>query len=56
MTLFLLLLLLAVALGIAGVSVSGLSYLLVLGGIVLVVDLVLLGARWGRGRRRNVIR
>jgi asparagine N-glycosylation enzyme membrane subunit Stt3 len=56
MSLFLLLLLLAVALGITGVAVSGLSYLLVLGVIVLVADLLLLGVRLGRGRGKRVTR
>ncbi|MEU3184059.1 hypothetical protein ABZ707_07580 [Streptomyces sp. NPDC006923] len=51
MTTFLLLLLLAVALGITGMTLSGLSFLLVVAVIVLIADLVILGARWGRGRR-----
>ncbi|WP_198533462.1 MULTISPECIES: hypothetical protein [unclassified Streptomyces] len=56
MALFLLLLLIAVALGIIGVAGSGLSYLLAIGVIVFVLDLVLLGARWGARRGRRVTR
>lgn len=50
MSLFLLLLLVAVILGAIGLAVKGLIYLLVIGVIVLVVDFVLLGARLGRRR------
>lgn len=51
MALFLLLLLVAVALGIIGVAAKGLFYLLIIGIVLLVVDLVGLGWRGGRRRR-----
>lgn len=51
MVLFLLLIIAAVALGIIGVVVKGLLYLLIIGIVVFLADLVLLGAR-SRGRRR----
>jgi hypothetical protein len=52
MALFLLLLVVAIVLGIIGVVAKGLFYLLVIGVVVLVADLVLLGLRLGRRRRR----
>lgn len=52
MALFLLIVLLAVALGIIGVVVKGLIYLLVIGIVVFLVDFVFLGARL-RGRARR---
>jgi membrane protein implicated in regulation of membrane protease activity len=52
MVLFLLLVIAAIALGIVGVVVKGLFYLLIIGIIVVLVDLVLLGARMSRNRRR----
>ena len=52
MVLFLLLLIAAVALGIVGVVVKGLLYLLFVGAAVLIVALVLLGVRIRRGGRR----
>ena len=45
MTLFLLLLLIAVALGIVGVVVEGVFYLLIVAVVVFVADLVLGGVR-----------
>ncbi|MGH3068672.1 MAG: hypothetical protein ACRDNW_17990 [Trebonia sp.] len=51
MVLFLLLVIAAIALGIVGVVVKGLFYLLIIGIIVILVDLVLIGLRIGRGRR-----
>ncbi|WP_173476262.1 hypothetical protein [Streptomyces sp. 150FB] len=56
MSLFLFLLLVAVGLGITGVAGSGLSYLLVIGVVVFLADLVLLGARAGMRRGRRVTR
>ncbi len=41
----------AIALGIVGVVVKGLFYLLIIGIVVLLVNLVLLGSRLGRRRR-----
>lgn len=52
MVLFLLLLIAAIVLGILGIVLNGLFYLLIIGAILLVADLVYLGARVGRGRRR----
>ncbi|MFI1105641.1 hypothetical protein [Streptomyces melanogenes] len=52
MALFLLLVIVAIVLGIVGVVAKGLFYLLVIGVLVLVADLVLLGLRLGRRRRR----
>lgn len=52
MVLFLLLVIAAIALGILGVVLKGVFYLLIIGVIVLIADLVYLGARLGRGRRR----
>ncbi|MFE0632165.1 hypothetical protein ACFW3D_35100 [Streptomyces sp. NPDC058864] len=51
MALFLLLLLVAVVLGLIGAVADGLFYLLVIGIVVLVLDLVYVGARWRRSRR-----
>ncbi|MEU7427511.1 hypothetical protein ACGFX8_21215 [Streptomyces sp. NPDC048362] len=56
MSLFLFLILVAVVLGIIGFVVHGLFYLLVIGAIVLVVDLVYVATRvrrGGKGRRRG---
>lgn len=52
MVVFLLLVIAAIALGILGVVLKGVFYLLIIGVIVLIADLVYLGARLGRGRRR----
>jgi energy-coupling factor transporter transmembrane protein EcfT len=52
MALFLLLLIVAIALGILGVVLHGLFYLLIIGIVVVVLDLVLFGARMGKKRRR----
>jgi hypothetical protein len=52
MVAFLLLVIAAVVLGILGVVLKGMFFLLIIGVIVLVADLVYLGARLGRGRRR----
>jgi hypothetical protein len=51
MVLFLLLIIAAIALGIVGVAVKGLFYLLIIGIVVVLVDLVLVGVRLGRRRR-----
>ena len=42
----------AIALGIVGVAVKGLFYLLIIGIVVLLASLVLLGTRMGRRRQR----
>lgn len=52
MVLFLLLVIAAIVLGILGVVLKGLFYLLIIGIIVLLADLLYLGARLGRSRRR----
>jgi hypothetical protein len=45
---FLLLIIVAIALGIIGVVVKGLIYLLVIGIVVFLVDLIFFGVRLGR--------
>jgi hypothetical protein len=52
MVLFLLLVIAAIALGIVGVVVKGLFYLLIIGIVVILVDLVVAGIRLSRRRRR----
>jgi len=51
MAVFLLLIIAAIALGIAGAVVKGLLYLLVIGVVVLVADIVLVGVRIRRSGR-----
>lgn len=53
MVLFLLVVIAAVALGIVGVVVKGLLYLLIIGIVLFLLDLVLLGSRM---RRRRPVR
>lgn len=53
MVLFLLLVIVAIALGIVGVVVKGLFYLLIIGIVVILVDLVIVGVRLSRRRRPN---
>lgn len=55
MTVFLLLILVAIVLGIIGFAVHGLFYLLVIGAVVIVVDLVYAAMRFRRGGRRHRI-
>jgi hypothetical protein len=50
MALFLFLIIVAIALGITGVVVKGLFYLLIIGIVILLADLVLGGIRIGRRR------
>ena len=52
MALFLLFVIVAIALGIVGAVVQGLFWLLIIGVVVILVDLVLLGVRVGRRRNR----
>lgn len=54
MALFLLLLIVAMVLGLIGALAKGLLYLLIIGVIVLVVDLLFLSARLRRSGRRAV--
>jgi hypothetical protein len=56
MALFLFLLLVAIVLGLIGAVAKGLFYLLVIGIVVLVADLVLCGVRWSRRSRRHPLR
>lgn len=51
MILFLLLVIAAIGLGVAGMLVSGLFYLLIIGVAVLIADFIYMGARLGRGQR-----
>ena len=53
MVLFLLLVIAAIALGIVGVVVKGLFYLLIIGIVVILIDLVVVGVRLSRRRRPN---
>lgn len=52
MVLFFLLIIAAIVLGAVGYTVNGLLYLLIIGVLLFMADLVYLGARLGRGRRR----
>lgn len=52
MVVFLLLIIAAIVLGILGVAVKGLFYLLIIGVIVFLVALIFFGARLRGGRRR----
>lgn len=52
MVLFLFLVIVAIGLGIAGVVAKGLFYLLIIGVVLFVADLVLLGWRLSHARRR----
>ena len=52
MALFLLFIIVAIALSIVGAVVKGLFWLLIIGVVVIIVDLVLLGVRAGRRRNR----
>jgi hypothetical protein len=52
MTLFLFVIIVAIALGITGVVVKGLFYLLIIGVVLFLADLVLGGMRLGRRGRR----
>jgi undecaprenyl pyrophosphate phosphatase UppP len=51
MALFLLLIIAAIALGIVGVVVKGLFYLLLIGIVVVLIDLIVMGVRLNRRRR-----
>ncbi len=52
MALFLLLIIVVIALGIFGAVVKGLFYLLIIGVVVLIADIVLAGVRLRRSGRR----
>ncbi|MFJ3309576.1 hypothetical protein ACIPSA_42415 [Streptomyces sp. NPDC086549] len=57
MALFLFLILVAIILGLIGVAVNGLFYLLIIGAVVLVAAVVLFGMRWSRrSYRHHVVR
>jgi hypothetical protein len=53
MVLFLLVVIVAVVLGIIGAVATGLLYLLVIGAVLLVADLVYGGMRWSRRTARR---
>ncbi|GGS29808.1 hypothetical protein GCM10010269_80550 [Streptomyces humidus] len=53
MSLFLFLILAALVLGIIGFAVHGLFYLLIIGAVVLLADLVYAAVRFRRGGRRH---
>ncbi|MFD8373798.1 hypothetical protein ACFV2Z_24015 [Streptomyces sp. NPDC059688] len=55
MVLFLLLILVALVLGIIGFAVHGLFFLLIIGAVVLVLDLVYVATRFRRGGRKHRI-
>ena len=52
MALFLLLIIVAIALGIVGAVVKGLFYILIIGVVILLVDFFLVGVRLRRSGRR----
>ncbi|WP_265558727.1 hypothetical protein [Streptomyces hygroscopicus] len=56
MALFLFLILVAIVLGLIGVVAQGMFYLLVIGVVVLVADLILGGLRWSRRSGRHTVR
>ncbi|MFE9610412.1 hypothetical protein [Streptomyces sp. NPDC006012] len=56
MAFFLFLILVAVGLGLVGTVVQGLTYLLVIGVVVFVADLLLFGARWARRSHQRLVR
>jgi len=56
MALFLFLILVAIILGLIGAVAQGLSYLLVIGIVILAADLVLFGVRWSRRSHRHSLR
>lgn len=56
MALFLLILIVAIGLGIAGVVIKGLFWLLIIGVLVFLVDLVWSGVRVGRRRGSRLTR
>lgn len=51
MVLFLLLIIVAIALGIVGFVIKGLLYLLIIGIVVFLADMIFFGARLRGGRR-----
>ncbi|MGW9028212.1 hypothetical protein ACWGQ5_29460 [Streptomyces sp. NPDC055722] len=56
LALFLLLILAAVALGFVGVLMKGLFYLLIIGVVVFVANLLLMGTHWSRRWHHQHIR
>ncbi|MEU1596507.1 hypothetical protein ABZ468_27535 [Streptomyces sp. NPDC005708] len=56
LALFLLLILAAVALGFIGVLMKGLFYLLIIGVVVFVANLLLMGTHWSRRWHHHHIR
>ncbi|MFK8911313.1 hypothetical protein [Streptomyces sp. YS-3] len=56
MAMFLFLILVAVVLGLIGAVADGLGYLLAIGVVVLVADVVFFAMRWSRRRGRRPVR
>jgi hypothetical protein len=56
MAFFLLVILVAVVLGIIGAAADGLAYLLVIGVVIFVADLLFFGTRLSRRARRRPLR
>ncbi|MCW2869398.1 hypothetical protein [Actinacidiphila oryziradicis] len=56
MTLFLFLVIVAIALGIIGAVVHGLAYLLAIAVVVFVADLLFITVRWSRRTKRRPLR
>ncbi|MFD4947964.1 hypothetical protein ACFWNT_36990 [Streptomyces sp. NPDC058409] len=56
MTLFLLLVLVAVVLGIIGAVAQGLGYLLAIAIVLFIATVIFAGVRWSRGARRGTRR
>jgi hypothetical protein len=52
MAVFLLFLIVAIVLGLVGAVANGLLYLLIIGIVVLIADVIYAGARWRRAGRR----
>jgi hypothetical protein len=52
MALFLFIVIVAIALGIIGVVIKGLFFLLIIGVVIFLANLVFGGLRWGRRRSR----
>ncbi|MEV3989875.1 hypothetical protein AB0J57_13325 [Streptomyces sp. NPDC049837] len=56
MALFLFLIIVAIILGLIGVVAEGLMYLLIIGIVVLVIDVIFFAVRWSRRSRNRPLR
>ncbi|MEU6366991.1 hypothetical protein ABZ876_14980 [Streptomyces sp. NPDC046931] len=56
MAFFLFLILVAIVLGLIGAVVKGLFYLLIIGVVIFVLNLLLWGVRWSRRSHRRPVR